>query len=78
MTWPWLLLTVGAVVVGVALVVMGVLAERRPDPAPERHIGPGELPAVRGELVLRDVQLDRQQAREDARTNRYRNDRGDL
>lgn len=76
MTW----LIVGAVVVVVfaALVVMAVLAERRADPAPERDIGALALPAVRGELVLRDVQHARQQERETQRTNRYRNDRGDL
>jgi hypothetical protein len=72
----WLIAALAVVVVA-ALVVMGVLAERRPDPAPDRHIGAGELPAVRGELVLRDVQLDRQQQRERGRNHFYRNDRGD-
>ncbi|MFD9706189.1 hypothetical protein [Lentzea sp. NPDC059081] len=75
MNW---LIAAGVLVVVAALVVMAVLAERRPDPAPERNISAVELPAVRGELVLRDVQHERQEQREHARTNRYRNDRGDL
>lgn len=73
MNW---LIGAGVVVLVVALVVMGVLAERRPDPAPERDVGALDLPAVRGELVLRDVQQERQEQREHARNNRYRNDRG--
>ncbi|SDK31139.1 hypothetical protein SAMN04488074_105128 [Lentzea albidocapillata subsp. violacea] len=73
----WLIVGVIAAVVIAALVVMAVLAERRDDPAPERDIGALGLPAVRGELVLRDVQHERHQQREAQRTNRYRNDRGD-
>ncbi|MDX8050424.1 hypothetical protein SK571_13615 [Lentzea sp. BCCO 10_0798] len=71
----WLLVGALAAVVFGALVVMGVLAERCPDPAPERDIGAVELPAVRDELALRDLQLERHQRRE--RVSRYRNDRGD-
>jgi hypothetical protein len=78
MTWPWLIACIVAVLAGAAVVVMGVLAERRPDPAPERDITAVELPAVRDELVLRDVQRERQEQREHVRRNRYRNDRGDM
>lgn len=74
----WLIAGGLAAVAFGALVVMAVLAERRPDPAPERDIGALRLPAVRGELVLRDVQHDRQQRRERLQHNSYRNDRGDL
>jgi hypothetical protein len=76
--WP-LIATFGAVVlvVGTAVTYAGVRAERRPDPAPERHIDAGDLPAVRSELVLRDVVLDRQQQRLQRQLNNYRNDRGD-
>lgn len=72
------LIAVLAVVVVTALVVMAVLAERRPDPAPERDIGAIQLPAVRDELTLRGIQLSRLQQRDHERDNRYRNDRGDL
>jgi hypothetical protein len=73
----WVIVGIVGGLAFVALVVMGVLAERRPDPAPERDIGAIGLPAVRDELALRDEQHARQQQREHQRTNRYRNDRGD-